>query len=279
MLLAELRDEIQGTVKFIFQPCEEAPPGGAIAMIEEGALKKPDVDVILGVHVDPMIPIGKFGVREGPMMAAADDFRLVVLGEAAHGAKPHLGVDAIVLGAQVTMALQTIPSRRINPTHPVVVTLGTVKGGYRRNIIADRVEYEGTARTLDEKDRKLVAKMIDQTAARITKAGGGGYEFEYTQGYPVLECDPRITDIVRASGRDLLGKRAVIELPEPSMGGEDFAFFVSEVPGTMFRIGTGNKQKGTTYPWHHPHFDIDEEGLWIGAAVMADSVMRCLKEC
>ena len=279
MLLAELRDEIQGTVKFIFQPCEEAPPGGAVAMIEEGALRKPDVDVILGVHVDPMIPIGKFGVREGPMMAAADDFRLVVLGEAAHGAKPHLGVDAIVLGAQVTMALQTIPSRRINPTHPVVVTLGTVKGGYRRNIIADRVEYEGTARTLDAKDRKLVAKMIEQTAARITKAGGGGYEFEYTQGYPVLECDPRITDIVRASGRDLLGKRAVIELPEPSMGGEDFAFFVSEVPGTMFRIGTGNKQKGTTYPWHHPHFDIDEEGLWMGAAVMADSVMRCLKEC
>ncbi len=279
MLLAELRNEFSGNVKFIFQPCEEAPPGGALAMIEEGALKKPDVDAILAVHVDPMIPVGKIGVREGPMMAAADDFRLAVLGEAAHGAKPHLGVDAIVLGSQVALALQTIPSRRINPTHPVVVTLGTVKGGYRRNVIADRVEYEGTARTLDAKDRKLVEKMIEQTAARVTKSGGGGYEYEYTKGYPVLECDPRITDIVRRSGRELLGNKGVIELPEPSMGGEDFAFFVNEVPGMMFRVGTMNKQKGFTYPWHHPRFDIDEEALWMGSAVLAHSALRCLEEC
>ncbi|MBD3367117.1 MAG: amidohydrolase [Candidatus Eisenbacteria bacterium] len=278
MLLSERRERFSGTFKFLFQPCEEAPPGGAQAMIEDGVLKKPDVDVILGVHVDPMIPIGKVGVREGPMMAAADDFRLVVLGEAAHGAKPHLGVDAIVLGSQVALALQTIPSRRINPTHPVVVTLGTVKGGYRRNIIADRVEYEGTARTLDAKDRKLVEKMIEQTAARVAKSGGGGYEFEYTRGYPVLQCDSRITDIVRKSGRALLGRRAVVELPEPSMGGEDFAFFVNEVPGMMFRTGAGNRKKGITYPWHHPKFDIDEDVLWMGAAVLADSGLRCLEE-
>ncbi len=278
MLLAARREELAGNVKFFFQPSEEAPPGGALPMIEEGVLDKPKVDAVIGVHVDPTYPVGKIGLRDGPMMAAADNFDCAILGEAAHGAHPHEGVDAITLSAQVIQALQTIPSRRINPTHPVVLTLGTVKGGYRRNVIADRVEFEGTARTLNEKDRKQVEKLIDRTLVNVTKAGGGKYEFTYERGYPVLTCDPMMTSIVRRASQELLGKRSVVEIDEPSMGGEDFAFFVNRVPGMMLRLGVGNKKKGITYPWHHPRFDLDEDGLPVGAAVMARSAEICLSE-
>jgi amidohydrolase len=278
MLLTERRGELRGNVKFFFQPSEEAPPGGALPMIKEGVLKNPKVDAIIGVHVDPSIPVGKMGLRDGPMMAAADDFSFAVLGEASHGAKPHLGVDAIALSAQVVQALQTIPSRRVNPVHPVVVTVGTIEGGYRRNVIADRVYCEGTARTLDEKDRKTVEKLIDRTLANVTRAGGGGYEYDYERGYPVLECDAGITDIARRASVELLGRRGAVEVSEPSMGGEDFAYFVNEVPGMMLRVGTGNKKLGTTYPWHSAKFDIDEDGIWMGAAVVSRAVMMCQEE-
>lgn len=278
MLLAKKRGEIRGNVKFIFQPSEEAPPGGALRMIKEGALEKPRVDAIFGVHVDPTVPVGKMGLRDGPMMAAADDFSFAVLGEATHGAKPHLGVDAITLSAQVIQALQTIPSRRINPVHPVVVTVGTIQGGYRRNVIADRVYCEGTARTLDAKDRTRVEKMIGKTIADVTRSGGGSYEYAFERGYPILECDPGMTDIVRRASVGLLGNRGVVEIGEPSMGGEDFAYFIGEVPGMMLRLGTGNKKRNMTYPWHHPKFDIDEDGMWMGAAVLARAVEICQEE-
>ena len=275
MLLSNYRHVLKGNVKFIFQPSEEAPPGGALPMIKAGVLKAPKVDAIIGVHVDPSIPVGKIGLRSGPMMAAADDFWFAVLGEAAHGAKPHLGVDAISLSAQVIQALQTIPSRQMNPVHSVVVTVGTIKGGYRRNVIADRVECEGTARTLDARDRKAVERAIEKTLAGVTKSGGGGYEYAYERGYPILVCDEGISNIVRGVAVELLGKRGVVDIDEPSMGGEDFAYFVGEVPGVMFRLGTGNKKRGITHPWHHPKFDIDEDGLWTGAAVLASATVAC----
>jgi amidohydrolase len=276
MLLAKRQSELKGNAKFIFQPSEEAPPGGAAPMIADGALENPDVDFIIGVHVDSTIPSGKIGLRDGHMMAAADDFTLTILGEAAHGAKPHLGIDAIQLQAHVVLALQPIVSRQIDPTHPVVLTLGTIHGGYRQNVIADRVDMEGTMRTLFPKDRKAAPKMIERIVSRVTDAFGGGYEFEYRLGYPGLTCDPVITDVVRRATKELFGKRSVVEIDTPSMGGEDFAYFVAKVPGMMFRLGTGNKQLGFTYPWHHPKFDIDEKGLWVGAAVMAGAGMRLL---
>ncbi len=276
MLLAKRRHELRGNAKFIFQPSEEAPPGGALPMIKDGALKDPKVDWIIGVHVDSTVPTGKIGLRDGHMMAAADDFSLSILGEAAHGAKPHLGVDAIQLQAQVVQALQPVVSRRIDPTHPVVLTLGTIHGGYRQNVIADRVDIEGTLRTLYPGDRRKAPKMIERIAKKITEAYGGGYEFEYRDGYPALTCDPALTDLVRTTMQGLFGKRSVVELDTPSMGGEDFAYFANEIPGMMLRLGTGNKELGFTYPWHHPKFDIDEKGMWVGAAVMAASGMRLL---
>jgi amidohydrolase len=278
MLLSGMRSSLRGNVKFFFQPSEEAPPGGAAPMIKEGVMRKPKVDFVIGVHVDPTVPAGKIGVRDGPMMAAADDFTLTVLGSASHGAKPHLGVDAIVLSSQVISALQTIPSRTINPTHPVVVTIGTIHGGYRQNVIADRVVMEGTLRTLYAADRTKGRKMIERLTDRVTKAAGGGYEFDFRDGYPILTCDPSITEVVRRASRELFGKRSVVEIDEPSMGGEDFAYFLNEVPGMMLRLGTGNKKKGIVHPWHHPKFDLDEKGLWVGAAVMTRAATICLEE-
>jgi amidohydrolase len=275
MLLAREQHSLKGSVKFIFQPSEEAPPGGALPMIKEGALKKPTVDCVIGVHVDPSIAAGKIGIRYGPMMASADDFTLSVLGTAAHGAKPHLGVDAIMLTAEVIQALQTIPSRVTDPTHSIVVTIGTIKGGYRQNVIADRVDMEGTLRTLHASDRRRGKQMIERLTRGITRAAGGNYEFDFRDGYPILQCDPRVVDIVKSASRELFGKRSVVELNDPSMGGEDFAYFVNEVPGMMFRLGTGNKKKGIVHPWHHPKFDLDEKGLWVGAAVMARAVRMC----
>jgi len=278
MLLAKDRARLSGNVKFIFQPSEEAPPGGALPMIKEGVLRKPKVDFIIGVHVDPSIPAGRIGLREGPMMAAADDFTLSILGNAAHGAKPHLGVDAISLSAQVIQALQTISSRITNPTHPLVVTIGTIKGGYRQNVIADRVDMEGTLRTLYAADRRRGRNAIERMARDITRASGGSYSFDFRDGYPILKCDPRVIAVVRRASQELFGKRSTVEIGEPSMGGEDFAYFVNEVPGMMLRLGTGNKAKGITHPWHHPRFDIDEKGLWVGAAVMARAAAMCLDE-
>jgi amidohydrolase len=247
-------------------------------MIKEGALRKPKVDFAIGVHVDPTVPAGKIGLRDGPMMAAADDFTLSVLGTASHGAKPHLGVDAIALSAEVIQSLQTIPSRMINPTHPVVVTIGTISGGYRRNVIADRVDMEGTLRTLHAADRRKASALIGKLTASITRAAGGDYEYQFNDGYPILTCDSKIVAVVRRSSHELFGKRSTVEIDEPSMGGEDFAYFINEVPGMFMRLGTGNKKKGITYPWHHPKFDIDEKGLWVGAAVMARSVRILLEE-
>ena len=277
MLLEGRRFQLPGKVKFIFQPGEEKIPGGAKPMIEAGVLERPKVEAIFALHSDPMIPVGKIGVRDGPLMAAADDFEITILGEASHGARPNLGVDAIVLAAQVIGGLQTIASRRIDPLHPVVVTVGRIVGGQRANVIADRVELTGTYRTLDRRDRQRVRVMIREVTTGIARAGGGRAEVEFQQGYPVLVSDPAANALVRDAGREVLGKDGVVELPDPVMGAEDFAYFLEKVPGAMFRLGVRNEKKGIIHPWHHPLFDIDEDALWIGAAILAETVERWLQ--
>ena len=276
MLLSTRTSELKGNVKFIFQPSEEAPPGGAEPMIKEGVLEKPKVDAILGVHVDPVVPSGKIGLRWGPMMAAADEFELAITGEAAHGARPHQGIDAVVLSAEVIQALQTIPSRMVDPVRPMVLTVGTIHGGYKFNIVADRVDMTGTVRTIDPSLRKRIPKMMEKMVSRITSSAGGGYELNYITGYPVLICDDGMTNMLAESTRKLLGKKSVVELAEPMMGGEDFAFFTKAVPGTMMRLGVGNKKKDCIYPWHHPKFNLDEDALPIGSAVLAQAVLDYL---
>jgi amidohydrolase len=268
-ILTRLKEELPGKVKFIFQPSEEVHPGGAKPMIEAGVLRSPDASGIFALHCDPAIPIGKIGVREGPTMAQAEDFDITIIGKGGHGARPHDGVDAIVVAAQVIQALQTIVSRKINPLEPVVVSIGKMEGGYARNIICDKVILKGTARTLNKEIAKKIPGFLKEIISGITKSAGASYELNYYGGYPILINHPKATDLARRSIAKLFGKEAIFELRRPMMGGEDFAYYLQKVPGSFLRLGIRNPKKDAIYPWHHPKFTVDEDAIKIGSAVLA----------
>ncbi|HEX7400664.1 MAG TPA: amidohydrolase, partial [candidate division Zixibacteria bacterium] len=267
-ILSAMKDELNGNVKFIFQPSEEVQPGGAKPMIQAGVLQNPKVTAIFGLHCDPSIIIGKIGIREGPFMAQADDFDIIIHGTSGHGARPHDGVDAIVVAAQVIQALQTIASRKISPVEPVVISVGKIEGGTARNIICDRVTLKGTARSLNQKVANRIPMLLKEIAGGIAKSAGASVEVIYHTGYPVLVNPPKTTDMARNTISRMFGEDAVYEIPKPLMGAEDFAYFLQKVPGSFLRLGTRNPSKGTTYPWHHPKFNVDEDAIKIGSSVL-----------
>ncbi len=278
MILSELKDELSGNVKFIFQPSEESPPGGAKPMIQAGVLRNPKVDGIFGLHCDSAIPVGRVGVKEGPFMAQADSFDLTITGISGHGARPHDGVDAIVTSAQVIQALQTIASRKIDPVQPVVISVGKIQGGTKRNIICDRVVLEGTARSLNKQVAGRIPRLLKEITAGITHGAGASFELNFIPGYPVLINDPQATDLARATIASMFGKLAIFEITKPLMGAEDFAYFLEKVPGTFLRLGTRNPQKGAIYPWHHPKFTVDEDAMKVGASVLAGLALDFLNQ-
>ncbi len=267
-ILSELRDQLNGNVKFIFQPSEESPPGGAKPMIRAGALKNPDVSGIFGLHCDSGIPIGKIGVKEGPFMAQADSFDITIKGVSGHGARPHDGIDAILIAAQVLQALQTIASRKADPVQPVVVSVGKIEGGTKRNIICDRVTLQGTSRTLSNEVAKRIPRWLKEIVSGVTRSAGATFELKYSLGYPVLINQPQATDLARQTITRMFGKQAVFEIKKPLMGAEDFAFYLQKVPGSFLRLGIRNPKKKAVYPWHHPKFTVDEDALEIGAALL-----------
>lgn len=268
-ILTRLKEELPGKVKFIFQPSEEVQPGGAKPMIEAGVLKNPDASGIFALHCDPAIPIGQIGVREGPTMAQADSFDITIIGRGGHGARPHDGVDAIVVASQVIQALQTIVSRKINPLEPVVVSIGKMEGGSARNIICDKVILKGTARTLNKEVAKKIPGLLKEIISGITKSAGASYELNYYGGYPILINHPKATDLARMSIAKLFGKDAIFEIEKPVMGGEDFAYYLQKIPGSFLRLGIRNPKKDAIYPWHHPKFTVDEDAIKIGSGVLA----------
>jgi amidohydrolase len=268
-ILSQLKSELNGNVKFIFQPSEEVLPGGARPMIQAGVLKNPKVSAIFGLHCEPGIPVGKVGVKDGPFMAQVDDFDIIISGSSGHGARPHHGVDAIVVASQVILALQTIASRKIDPVEPVVISVGKIEGGTARNIICDRVTLRGTARSLSKEVAREIPVLLKSVTSGVTKSAGASFELSYSPGYPVLINHPEATDLARGTVAGMFGKQAVFEIKKPEMGAEDFAYFLQKVPGTFLRLGTRNPKKGAIYPWHHPKFTVDEDAIKMGAAVMA----------
>ncbi|MCK4404259.1 MAG: amidohydrolase [candidate division Zixibacteria bacterium] len=267
--LSELKDELNGNVKFIFQPSEEVPPGGAKPMIRAGVLKNPNVSGIFGLHCDSSIRVGKIGVREGPFMAQADNFDIVISGTGGHGARPHDGVDAIVVAAQVIQALQTIPSRKISPVEPVVISVGKIEGGTARNIICDRVVLRGTARSLNKEVARKIPHLLKNIISGITKSAGASFELNYSPGYPVLINHPQATDLARTVISEMFGRQAIFEIKKPMMGAEDFAYYLQKIPGSFLRLGIRNPKKNAVYPWHHPKFTVDEDAIKIGTSVLA----------
>ncbi len=270
-LLAQQKKQLRKTVKFIFQPAEEIS-GGAKSMIKGGVLKNPPVEMIMGLHVYMPLAAGTIGIKYGQMMAAVDEFTLTILGSGGHGAAPQRGVDAIAISGSVITALQQIISRQTDPLDPVVLTIGTINGGSRYNILADKVVMTGTVRTLNEQTHHSMPVTIEKVVKGVTAAFGATYRLEYKVLGCSLENNESVLDKIKYETGQLLGTEKVIILKRPSMGGEDFAAYLETVPGAFIYLGAGNPAKGIKYPWHHSRFDIDEEALPIGAAVLAESV-------
>lgn len=277
-ILNDRKDELKGNVKLLFQPAEEGP-GGAKPMIDEGALENPKVDAALGLHIGGIfntLDTGQVGYMGGNIMACLDDFTIKIIGSGTHGAMPHEGVDPIVIAAQVISAIQTIASRETKPTNPVVVTMGTINGGRAYNIIPNTVEISGTARALNQETREKIASSIESIVAGITKGMHGDYEYNYNFGYPPLVNDPEFTEDFVETAKKVIGEDDVIEITEPTMGGEDMAYYLEKVPGTFFFLGGFNEEKGMVYPHHHPKFMIDEDVFWRGTALMAQGAIDWL---
>jgi len=274
-ILAGNKGNLRGNVKLLFQPGEETPPGGALGMIAAGALENPKVDAVFGLHLDSSLPSGRIGLRQGPMMAASDNFKINVKGKGGHAARPHNCLDPITTGAQVVAALQTIVSRRVDPAQPAVITVGRFVSGTKHNIIPETALLEGTARSINRDTWKMMPRWIKQIAENTARANGLTAVVEYERGYPVLYNDPRMIHFSEGVVRSLLGPSAAAHIPDPLMGGEDFAYFLQKVPGAFLRLGSC-KDARTAFPWHHPRFNIDEEVLPKGAILLAELAARYL---
>ncbi|MEP0829544.1 MAG: amidohydrolase [bacterium] len=273
IILQRLRSKIPGAVKLIFQPAEEMPPGGADAMIKAGILKNPDVKIIFALHVDPTLPTGEIGLRDGPTMASVTDFDITVYGLGGHAARPHLGVDAVAVAAELVSSMQKIVSRETDPLEPVVITFGTINGGTARNVIADKVVLRATARTLSSSSLRRLPGLIRRSVDGICRARGAKYEIDFIAGYPVLSNDPAVNRIYQECYRELFGNRKIALVPQV-MGGEDFAYYLQMTAGAMFRLGVRNNKLGANKPWHASDFMIDERGIFYGTALMARAVFK-----
>ena len=278
-VLASMRDELPGTVKFLFQPAEEGPPpgeeGGASLMLKEGALNDPRPSAIFGLHTFSDMPVGQVGYTIGPAFAAVDHFKIDIRGRQAHGAAPHKSLDPVVMAAQLVNALQTIRSRNLPPLEPSVVTVGIIRGGERFNIIPAQVHLEGTVRTYNPEVRDTVEQRMGEILDGIVvRAGGGSFELDYDRGTPATINQPELSSRTVPSLIAALGQENVIEI-EPTMGGEDFAIFANEVPGFYFRLGM--VKPGTESGGHHtPTFQADSSSVPVGMRVMSRVILDYL---
>lgn len=267
-ILSEVQEQLHGNVKFVFQPAEEGP-GGAKPMIEEGVLKDPDVEMCVGCHLWPGVPEGYIGVKSGPLMAAMDRFDLTISGKGGHGAMPHLCIDALEVGTQVVGALQRIVSRKMDPLSPSVVTVGSFHSGSIFNVIPSKAEMAGTTRTFDRDIWTSWPGRLEKVIRGVCEANGAEYDFNYAQGYPPLVNNKQIADEVYIRAVEVFGEEKVIE-PTPTMGGEDMAFFLEEVPGCFFFVGVG---RDGSAPLHNPEFDFDERMLDKGVELLCQIIL------
>ncbi len=268
------KDKLPGNIRFIFQPSEESNEGGSEELIRDGALE--NVKAIFGLHVYPYLMTGQIGYKYGVMMASADTFSIEIFGKSAHGARPHEGVDAILTAAMCVNSLNHIISRRIDPLHPAVISLGTIEGGKAPNVICDHVKLTGTVRTVNEQVRNKIPKMMEESIKGITHSMGAKYKFSYEFGQPELINDDKMVDIIVQEATKIIGKENVIDLKDPVMGGEDFSRYLQIVPGAFFRLGICNPKKGTCVSQHNPKFDVDEDALPIGMKILSAAAIEVM---
>lgn len=289
-LLSKHRDQVRGTVKFLFQPAEEGMPSGyqgdwgAKLMVTEGAMENPRPAAVFGLHCRPTVlqsdmsddevrylKAGQVAYTIGADNANSDTFQITLRGKMAHGSTPHRGVDAIATAASAVQALQTIRSRMTNTQRPLVLSIGTIQGGQRSNIVAEEVVMTGTVRTYDAALQGEVVRLMHRILKGVTEAHGASYELDYRKGYPSIQNNAELIATTLPAFRRLLGSENVLEVI-PGMGGEDFSYFAQVSPGFYFRLGVADPSRDITGELHTPAFDVDEACLKTGVAVMAAAV-------
>ncbi len=264
-VLAGRRSELAGAIVLLFQPAEEGP-GGALPMLEAGALEDPKVDAIAMLHVDSRLDVGAVGVSSGSVSASTDELYLTVRGQGGHGAYPHTAVDAIPAASALVLALQNIVARETDPLASAVVTIGTIEGGYRNNVIADRVSLSGTLRAHEPGVREELERRVRRIASGIAAAYGVEIDVKIVRGYPPVINDARLTRSFAAYLRSESSLR--VEEPPPTMGGEDFAYFAQRAPGVLIRLGVRSERAESFHPGHSPLFRIDESALKYGVETL-----------
>jgi amidohydrolase len=275
-ILNSLPDRPKGEIRFLFQPSEEAQDAedlsGAPRMIHDGAMQ--GVDHVLALHVSSNTPPGVVEISSGAVSANVDTFFATVKGVGCHGASPHRGIDPIYISANILNVLYGIRGRRIKQTNPAVITVGTIHGGVANNVIPHEVQLSGTIRSYDDETRQALVKHVEETF-EIARIMGGDYELRMQHGYPSMNNDPMVSDLIAQVGRDFFGAEKVIPF-EPIMGGEDFSYMQQIAPGAMFMLGVQKDE--VSRPHHSPIFDINDDVLYHGAAVLAEAAYRLLKQ-
>ncbi len=277
LVLNELKDEFNGCVKLIFQPAEEnSIDCGAKKMIADGALENPYVDAMIGQHIDCLSDTGMVSTKTGVISASSDRFFITLDGHGSHAARPHMGVDTIVVGAQIVSAIQTLVSRNVNPMDSTVVTIGTFNGGERYNVLANHTEMQGTCRNHNTDARDMIEKKMERIVKSIAESMGAKCDFRYIRGYSPVINAPEMVDIVRETVVELYGEEKANIPSESTMGGEDFSFFAEKIPSVYYR--TGCHKPGTpVLSTHNEHLVVDTDCFPVGMSVMVTSVLKYLE--
>ncbi|MCC6179280.1 MAG: amidohydrolase [Chloroflexi bacterium] len=279
-VLAGLRDRFDGQVMFIFEPNEESLDSqeepGAYRIVNQGYLDEPKVDLVLGQHVYPEYPTGQVALRGGVMMTGFDYVDITIIGETAHTSTSHKGADALVAAAQVILALQTLASREIDPAESVICHIGTIEGGFRRNILAERVEMTGTVRISDQSQRAGLKDRIERIVAGIASAMRCTYEITYRPVLMAVVNDPESTEMVGGVARELHGPSGVYWMPMPRPTAESYHVYGEGRPAVFWFLGVGNAAQNREWASHHPRFVLDEDAMKPGVAVLAGSCLRAL---
>jgi amidohydrolase len=264
-VVASRRDEVAGTVCFLFQPAEEGK-GGAKAMVADGVLERFGIERAYGLHLASSHPVGQVGLRAGPFYASSDSIEITIEGKGGHGAAPHLSIDPVYVASQFVVAVQQVVSRQVDPIEPAVVTIGAINGGTTHNVIPSRVRLLGTVRAFDADVRARMSERIERVLRGVCESSGATYDFTYLWRYPVTSNDAEQTRYTRALAERVVGTERVAEVPK-LMGAEDFSFFAERVPACFFTVGS-NGGPNSAFPHHHARFDIDETALETGVRMM-----------
>ncbi len=278
-ILSSMKDQLPGTVKLIFQPAEEGPPpgeeGGAPLMIKEGVLENPHVDAIFALHVNPKLRVGKVSFKCGAFFANADRFIVEIRGKSSHAAYPHLGIDAIYAASLAVVEFQALVSRIVDPRQPAVLTVGKIEGGRRFNVLAEKVVMEGTVRTFSFETRRKIKEGMRGILDGLSRSLEINYRLDYLEGTPFVKNDERLCSLAEKVFTQMLGQENVVKTGFETVA-EDFAYYTHRVAGFLYWLGVGNPEKGITSGLHTPTFNIDEQALKIGPALMSSLALEYL---